>query len=75
MGIIWSKITLDKIRRVPILRKLREIEREAGKDVQIYEDIHGMPEKEEGEEGGEDGGKIRVLLKGAWCLAKKLARV
>lgn len=58
-GIIWSKITLEKIRRVPILRKLREMEREAGKDVQIYEDIHGMPEKEEGDDRGDYSGRRR----------------
>lgn len=54
-GIVWAKITREKMRRVPILRKLREMEREAGKDVSIYEDIHGEIEKEGLGENGPDG--------------------
>lgn len=51
-GIIWSKITPDKLRRVPILRKLLKIEEAEGKDVTLKE---GAPPPEiktedEGEE-------------------------
>ncbi len=34
-GIIWSKITREKLQQVPILKKLRKMEEEAGKDVTI----------------------------------------
>lgn len=36
-GIIWSKITPDKLRRVPVLRKLLKMEEADGKDVTLKE--------------------------------------
>ncbi|CAH1262729.1 MTHFSD [Branchiostoma lanceolatum] len=35
LGIIWSKVGTEMLQQIPILRKLREKERTAGKDVQI----------------------------------------
>ncbi|XP_076438003.1 uncharacterized protein LOC143277145 [Babylonia areolata] len=34
-GIIWSKLDYEKLYRIPVLRKLRDMEREAGKDVRL----------------------------------------
>ncbi|KAL8607768.1 hypothetical protein ACOMHN_039441 [Nucella lapillus] len=34
-GIIWSKLDYEKLYRIPVLRKLRDLEREAGKDVRL----------------------------------------
>lgn len=34
-GIDWNKLDYEKLYRIPVLRKLRDIEREAGKDVRL----------------------------------------
>lgn len=34
-GIVWANLEYEKLYRIPVLRKLREIEREAGKDVRL----------------------------------------
>lgn len=34
-GIIWSKLEYDKLYRIPVLRRLRELQQEAGKDVHL----------------------------------------
>lgn len=34
-GIIWSKLDYEKLYRIPVLRKLRDMEREEGKDVRL----------------------------------------
>ncbi|XP_078675438.1 methenyltetrahydrofolate synthase domain-containing protein-like isoform X2 [Branchiostoma floridae x Branchiostoma belcheri] len=59
-GIIWSKVDAEMLQQIPILRKLRQKERAAGKDVQIKaegestkdlenaEGKSGEPDKEKG---------------------------
>lgn len=51
-GIIWSKITPDKLRRVPILRKLMKMEEADGKDVTL-KDGAAPPEIKTEDEGEE----------------------
>ena len=34
-GIIWANLEYEKLYRIPVLRKLRDLEREAGKDVRL----------------------------------------
>lgn len=34
-GVIWSNLEYEKLYRIPVLRKLRDLEREAGKDVRL----------------------------------------
>lgn len=51
-GIIWSKITPDKLRRVPILRKLMKMEEANGKDVTL-KDGAAPPEIKTEDEGEE----------------------
>ncbi|KAM4613966.1 LOW QUALITY PROTEIN: methenyltetrahydrofolate synthase domain-containing protein [Discoglossus pictus] len=55
-GIIWSKISHETLSKIPILRKLLDIERRAGKDVSL---------KNNGESvSGGDVGKPRSLVSG-----------
>lgn len=35
LGIIWSKLEYEKLYRIPVLRKLRDIERDMGRDVRL----------------------------------------
>lgn len=63
-AIIWSLLTEEKLERIPILRKLRFMERSAGKDTRLSgqsEDLviqpgeqYVEPEEPEGEEEDED---------------------
>ncbi|XP_074521843.1 methenyltetrahydrofolate synthase domain-containing protein isoform X2 [Halichoeres trimaculatus] len=41
-GIIWSKLNTEKLQKIPILKKLRDLEERAGKDVTL-----GAPPEEE----------------------------
>ncbi|XP_067343099.1 methenyltetrahydrofolate synthase domain-containing protein isoform X2 [Channa argus] len=34
-GIIWTKLDTEKLEKIPILKKLRDLEEQAGKDVQL----------------------------------------
>ncbi|KAK2854104.1 hypothetical protein Q5P01_006765 [Channa striata] len=34
-GIIWTKLDIEKLEKIPILKKLRALEEQAGKDVQL----------------------------------------
>ncbi|KAK7442093.1 hypothetical protein BaRGS_00040535 [Batillaria attramentaria] len=34
-GVIWANLDYEKLYRIPVLRKLRDLEREAGKDVRL----------------------------------------
>ncbi|XP_028812489.1 methenyltetrahydrofolate synthase domain-containing protein isoform X2 [Denticeps clupeoides] len=45
-GIIWAKLDADMLDKIPILKKLRELERKSGKDVSLKKS------PEEGETGG-----------------------
>lgn len=40
-GIIWSKLTRDKLQQVPILKRMRERERAEEKDVTLWDEIEG----------------------------------
>ncbi|XP_048119043.1 methenyltetrahydrofolate synthase domain-containing protein isoform X2 [Alosa alosa] len=40
-GIIWSKIDTDMLEKIPILKKLRALEQEAGKDVTLNKSPEG----------------------------------
>ncbi|XP_034535954.1 methenyltetrahydrofolate synthase domain-containing protein isoform X3 [Notolabrus celidotus] len=35
LGIIWNKLNTEKLQKIPILKKLRDLEEEAGKDVTL----------------------------------------
>ncbi|XP_041077141.1 methenyltetrahydrofolate synthase domain-containing protein isoform X2 [Polyodon spathula] len=55
-GIIWSKVDLNLLGKIPILKKLREMEKEAGKDVTLKTELPGTienPSLTEGE-GAQD---------------------
>ncbi len=52
-GIIWAKLTREKLRRIPILRKLRAKERDEGKDVSVKDDIEG-PQGDERDQDEDD---------------------
>lgn len=56
-GVIWSMLTRDKLNQIPVLRKLRARERDAGKDVRIKDDLEPRPRSQnlDGGEGGDDG--------------------
>ncbi|KAK6479995.1 methenyltetrahydrofolate synthase domain-containing protein isoform X1 [Huso huso] len=43
-GIIWSKVDLNLLGKIPILKKLREMEKEAGKDVMLKTELPGATE-------------------------------
>ncbi|RXM29541.1 Methenyltetrahydrofolate synthase domain-containing protein [Acipenser ruthenus] len=43
-GIIWSKVDLNLLGKIPILKKLREMEKEAGKDVTLKTELPGATE-------------------------------
>uniref|UniRef100_A0A8C0SIE7 Methenyltetrahydrofolate synthase domain-containing protein n=3 Tax=Canis lupus TaxID=9612 RepID=A0A8C0SIE7_CANLF len=41
-GILWSKISCEMMRKIPILRSLRDRERRAGKDVTLQDEPHAV---------------------------------
>uniref|UniRef100_A0A194AJT7 Methenyltetrahydrofolate synthase domain-containing protein n=1 Tax=Pinctada fucata TaxID=50426 RepID=A0A194AJT7_PINFU len=48
-GIIWNRLTPEKVRQVPILKHLRDLEKEAGKDVTLKDgrEEEDIPAREE----------------------------
>ncbi|XP_056384340.1 methenyltetrahydrofolate synthase domain-containing protein isoform X2 [Hyla sarda] len=53
-GIIWSKISREMMSKIPILRKLQEIERRAGKDVTLKGEEDPTPRHPTGRSTGPD---------------------
>ncbi|KAL2088444.1 hypothetical protein ACEWY4_015343 [Coilia grayii] len=45
-GIIWSKVDADMLDKIPILKKLRDMEQEAGKDVTLKKSPEGASKPE-----------------------------
>lgn len=50
-GIYWSKLNRAKLRRVPVLKKLRAIERSAGKDVTLMDSYENGPDHDGNDSG------------------------
>nr|KAG5685219.1 hypothetical protein BaRGS_013998 [Batillaria attramentaria] len=54
-GVIWANLDYEKLYRIPVLRKLRDLEREAGKDVRL----RGQEADDDERGGGRFGGRRR----------------
>eukprot|EP00105_Crassostrea_gigas_P011153 XP_011426704.1 PREDICTED: methenyltetrahydrofolate synthase domain-containing protein [Crassostrea gigas] len=65
-GIIWSRLTPEKVRQVPILKHLREKEKEAGKDVTLKDgrEEEDIPEREDRRRMDSDYGRMRFRGRG-----------
>lgn len=65
-GIIWSQLTPEKVRQVPILKFLREKEKEAGKDVTLKDgrEEDDIPEREDRRRMDLDYGRPRYRGRG-----------
>lgn len=73
-GIIWSKITPEKVRHIPILRTMREKDKEAGKDTTLKDgrEESDLPEKEENED--EDGENRRPYRRRPYQYRRRFRR-
>lgn len=73
-GIIWSKITPEKVRQVPILRVMREKDKEAGKDTTLKDgrEESDLPEREENEH--EDGENRRPYRRRPYQYRRRFRR-
>ncbi|XP_065126056.1 methenyltetrahydrofolate synthase domain-containing protein isoform X2 [Paramisgurnus dabryanus] len=65
-GIIWSKLDTEVLKKIPILKKLRSMQQEAGKDVTLKTPPTGEDENESSEESFQSNIQRELKLESHW---------